>query len=349
MPSDHRHISVVIPLHNEASNVLPLYKALQKATRPLPYNFDFIFVDDGSTDISTQALYALQSKDPRIQVLAFSRNFGKEAAISAGLHVAIGDAVIIMDADLQHPPELIGQFIKKWGQGAEVVIGIRQYSRGESHTKRFSSNLYYTLMNMVAYAKITPHATDFRLLDHNVVEAFNELTERNRMTRGIIDWLGFQKEYIPFVAPPRKYGNASYTYRKLMSLALNSMTSYSMLPLKLAGYLGLFILIVSAPACIFVFIEKYIMHDPYHLDITGTAVLALLVVFLIGIVLTCLGLIALYIAQIHVEVTNRPLYILRKNDSYRVRSGGAASTEATPTLKDKVASLADIPEDLETA
>lgn len=346
MSDSHQRISIVIPIHNESSNISLLHKELSRAVNRLPYDFKFIFVDDGSTDNSTAMLDKLQSHDPRIHYLEFSRNFGKEAALSAGLHVADGVAVVIMDADLQHPPKLIHKFIEKWEQGAEVVIGIRQYSNKESYMKRLSSELYYFFMNSIAHANIKPHATDFRLLDHRVVEAFGELTERNRMTRGIIDWLGFNKAVVSFVAPPRNRGQASYTYKKLAGLALNSLTSYSMLPLRLAGYLGLLILFVSAPIGIFVVIEKYIFNDPYHLNITGTAILALLLLFLIGIVLTCLGLIALYIAQIHVEVTNRPLYVLREQHTYRLKNETANSVEASEKVVRDTAGLPAI-EDME--
>jgi dolichol-phosphate mannosyltransferase len=295
-------------------------------------------------------LHGLSLKDPRVKVLEFSRNFGKEAAASAGLHAANGDAVIIMDADLQHPPALIKKFIKKWEAGADVVVGVRKYSKKESKLKRFTSDLYYKIINRIAQTPITPHATDYRLMDSSVVAAFSELTERNRMTRGIVEWLGFKKEYISFVAPPRRHGTASYTYSKLVGLALNSVTSYSMMPLKLAGYLGLIILLVSGPIGIFVFIETYLLHDPYKLHITGTAALGIMLLFLIGIVLACLGLIALYIAQIHIEVTNRPLYVLRRNRAYEVKNReDTGDDESEVANKDEAVGASEIPEDVEAA
>jgi glycosyltransferase involved in cell wall biosynthesis len=348
MRSRRQHISVIVPIHNEVINIPILHQALSEAVTSLNYDFVFVFVDDGSTDDSISILYDLKARDQRVHILEFSRNFGKEAAVSAGLHAATGDAVIIMDADLQHPPKMIGQFIQKWEQGAEVVIGVRRYSNKESRTKRFSSELYYKLMNSIAGAAITPHASDYRLMDNSVVEAFSALTERNRMTRGIIDWLGFKKEYIPFVAPPRRHGVASYTYGKLMGLALHSITSYSAVPLKLAGYLGVIILLVSGPLGVFVFTESYIMHDPYHLHITGTAALGIMLLFLVGIVLACLGLIALYIEQIHIEVTNRPLYVLRKNRAFAIRN--REDTDNTDTvIEDESADSTEMLEDIEAA
>jgi glycosyltransferase involved in cell wall biosynthesis len=344
-------ISIVVPLHNEAGNIFPLHAALSHTIKNIPYDFNFIFVNDGSTDKSSAFLDAVTIKDPRVQVLEFSRNFGKEAAVSAGLHVAKSDAVIIMDGDLQHPPALIKTFIRKWERGADVVIGVRKYGNEESAFKRFTSGLYYKLINMISHTMITPHATDYRLMDSSVVEAFGALTERNRMTRGIIDWLGFKKEYISFVSPPRQHGDASYTYKKLVGLALNSVTAYSLIPLKLAGYVGLIILFVTGPVGVFVFVENYLMHDPYHLHITGTATLGILLLFLIGIVLACLGLIALYIGQIHIEVTNRPLYVLRKRRSFEIRNRNETAEENPVIDENETTQSAEpgITEELEVA
>lgn len=307
-------VSVIIPMYNEMANVEVIYQALSEVTKTLSlYAFEFIFVNDGSTDETSSLLARLYRKDLRVRVMEFSRNFGKEAAVSAGLHSAEGDAAIILDSDLQHPPQLMGEFLEKWEAGAEVVVGVREYSGKEDWLKRYSSNLYYRILRTISpHSIIMPHATDFRLLDRCVIDAFNEFTERNRMTRGLIDWLGFRRDYVYFVSPPRQHGEASYSYRKLMGLAVNSMTAYSMFPLRLAGYLGVFILSLSALSGLFVVAEKYMLQDPLNLRITGTAVLAIALLFLVGIVLACLGLISLYIAQIHAETINRPLYMLRR-------------------------------------
>ena len=305
-------ISIIVPVHNESPNIPLLYKELEEHTITLPYQFEFLFVDDGSTDDSAERLQELSRKDERVRVIEFARNFGKEAAVSAGLDAAWGDAAIILDADLQHPPKLIPEFIAAWEQGNEVVVGIRRYSRKESPMKRAASDSFYRLFHMVAHTQITPHATDYRLLDKKVIRVFRQMTERDRITRGLIDWLGFKREYIHFVAPPRAGGVASYSWRKLVALAVNSFTGYSLFPLKLAGYLGLLILVTAVPAGLFMYIERFILNDPWSLEITGTAYLAMLVLILIGVVLGCLGLMSLYIAHIHAEVTNRPLYVVRR-------------------------------------
>jgi polyisoprenyl-phosphate glycosyltransferase len=306
-----RLISIVVPLHNESPNIHPLYEELLDATANLPYRFEFILVDDGSRDDSADLARELSRQDPRLQLVEFARNFGKEAAVSAGLHNCKGDAAIIMDADLQHPPALIPAFLAKWREGSEVVVGLRTYDKRETVFKRFTSALYYRIMERISHTKITPHATDFRLLDRVVIDAFNGLSERNRMTRGLIDWLGFKRGYVPFKTRLRQFGEASYGFSKLCSLAINSFTAYSLLPLRLAGYLGLLILAISAPLGLFIVVEKYILHDPLGLQFSGPATLAVIILFLVGVVLACLGLVAMYIAHIHAEVLGRPLYVIR--------------------------------------
>jgi len=304
-------ISIVVPIYNEAPNIQHLYKELTSAISLLPYQFEFIFVDDGSRDESVERLKKLTKTDKRVRVIEFARNFGKEIATTAGIHAARGDAVIMLDADLQHPPELIPEFIAKWQAGAEIVVGVKHYGKEAGWFKSFSSNCFYRILRVITYANITPHASDFRLINRQAVDAFNQFTERNRLTRGIIDWMGFRRKYIYFKTPPRLHGEASYSYRKLVGLAMNSFTAYSLVPLKFASYLGSFILLLSSLLGVFVVVETYVLNDPLGLNITGTALLAILILFLIGVVLVCMGLIALYIARIHDEVTNRPLYVIK--------------------------------------
>lgn len=304
-------ISVVVPMHNESENLPELYREFKEVTNSLRYAFEFIFVDDGSQDNTVPVIKKLRRRDRRIRLLRFARNFGKEAATSAGIHHALGSAVIVMDADLQHPPEILPTFIHEWEKGGEVVVGVKRYSQKESWFKKFGSATYYRIMRRIAHTQITPHACDYRLLDRKVVDVFNAMPERNRISRGMIDWLGFKRKYIYFTAPKRLHGEVSYTFRKLLGLAMNSFTAYSLLPLKLAGYIGSFILALSTLLGGFVLVEQFLLNDPIHLEITGTAMLAIALLFLVGLVLACLGLISLYIGQIHAEVVNRPLYVLR--------------------------------------
>lgn len=306
-------ISIIIPMYNEAPNLQPLYNEIKLSIARLKrYRFEVIFVDDGSKDDSAKVARRLARRDRRLRVLELSRNFGKEPAMTAGLHAATGDAALIMDADLQMPPQLMGKFIERWEQGDEVVIGVFG-RRKTSSLHAFGSRWFYRIMQKISATEIIPHETDYRLMDRKVIDEYNRLTERNRITRGLIDWLGFKRSVIPFEQAPRLNGKPAYTYSKLIGLAINSFTAESLLPLKLAGYLGMLILLLSIPAGTIMTIDRVV----YHWPIRGTAFLAILIVALVGLVLACLGLIALYIGRIHAEASNRPLYIVR--DDYRAQ------------------------------
>lgn len=318
--SNQKRISVVIPVYNEAPNLKPLYAELTKNFERLNYHFEILFVDDGSKDDSASILCEIAEQYDNVSLVQFARNFGKEAAVSAGLHAAKGDAAIILDADMQMPPSLIGEFLKKWEAGAEVVVGVFK-ARSMQFARRVGAKIFYRIMQSIAHTKITPHATDFRLLDRQVIDTFNELPERNRNTRGLIDWLGFERAYVYFEQAPRLHGTPNYSFGMLITLAINSFTSYSLLPLRLAGYLGMVILTLSVPGGLFLLIEKYMLDDPFGWAVSGTAFLAIMLLFLVGVVLACLGLISLYIAHIHTEVIDRPLYIVRRTPKPSRRFG----------------------------
>lgn len=306
-------ISIIIPIYNEEKNIPLLYNEIKKIWQDLKekYDYEIIFVDDGSEDESIKILENLAGENEKIKVIQFSRNFGKEAATSAGIYEAKGDAVLMIDADLQHPPELIPKFIEKWEGGADIVIGVRRKNRGETMIKKIGSLLFYKIMNFIGDTKIMKHATDFRLIDKMVVKEFNKFTEKNRMTRGLLDWLGFKKDFIYFKAFGRRNGKPRYSNLKLTELAFSSFISYSFFPLKLAGYLGILIVLFSGSLGIFIFIGKYILNNSWAMSISGPAMLAIIILFLVGIVLICLGIIALYIANIQNEAMNRPLYVIK--------------------------------------
>jgi glycosyltransferase involved in cell wall biosynthesis len=306
-------ISIIVPCHNEAENIRPLFKALAPVCEAERSHFEFIFVDDGSSDDTVDQLRHLANRDSRVRVIELVRNFGKEVAITAGLHACRGQAAICIDADLQHPPALIPELISKWRSGAEVVVGVLQ--TGHQHAplaKRLGSGLFYKIMNALSDVEIVAHATDYRLLDRSVINEFNRFTERNRITRGLIDWLGFRRAYVQFTPALRHAGQAAYGYIKLVQLAVNSVVSMSLFPLKFAGYLGAVIMLLSGPLGLFIFVEKYMMHDPLHFSFSGSAILGVILLFMVGIILVSLGLMALYIATIHAEVMNRPLYVARR-------------------------------------
>lgn len=308
-----KKISIIIPVFNEEGNIASVHSALKGILPISDYDFEIIYVNDGSSDNSSQELEKIINEDSHVRLVEFSRNFGKEMATTAGINNCTGDLAILIDADLQHPVELIPNFVKKWESGAEVVIGVREKNKGEGLIKKVGSVIFYKIVNMIGDTKIMPRATDYRLLDRKVIDEFNRFTERNRMTRGLIDWLGFKKDYIYFQANERQGGEAGYSIKKLCKLALSTFTSFSLVPLKIAGYLGVIITLVSAILGIFILIEDIILRDPWGLGFSGTAMLAVMILFLVGIILICLGFIALYIANIHGEVTNRPMYVVRRN------------------------------------
>ncbi|MEO5627721.1 MAG: glycosyltransferase family 2 protein [Candidatus Saccharimonadales bacterium] len=304
-------ISVVIPVYNEESNIVWFYDELKKQFDDLPkYDFEAIFVDDGSSDQSIKIIKELAGKSDGVRFLQFSRNFGKEAATSAGLGVCKGDAAMMIDVDGQHPVKLIPKFISQWEAGFEVVIGIRQSNSKEGAVKHYGSKLFYALLGSVAGTKTVPGSTDFRIIDRKVIDEFNKLTEHSRMTRGLIDWLGFKRTYIDFNAPARHSGDAAYSYSKLIRLALHGFVSQTTKPLQFTGLLGFIVTVGSFLLGLFLLFEQYIINDPLKLNVTGTAILALFLSFLVGLVLICQWLLALYIESIHNETQNRPLYIV---------------------------------------
>jgi dolichol-phosphate mannosyltransferase len=306
-------ITIIIPAYNEAENIRPVYEKLQEVLSPLrnKYSFELLFVNDGSLDGTGQEIRKLADKDEKIKYLEFSRNFGKEIATTAGLNNAQGDACIMIDADLQHPAELIPQFVEQWENGSDVVVGIRKKSRSDMWIKVLGSKLFYNILNRIADIEVMPNSTDFRLLDRVVVGEFNRFTETRRMTRALIDWLGFKRSYIYFEANERLNGTASYSIWKLMGLAFTSFVSLSLFPLKLAGYFGMTITLISGVSGFYILLGKYVFRTHFASTFSDAENLAIFIVFLVGIILMSIGLIALYIANIHGEVIKRPIYVIR--------------------------------------
>jgi len=306
-----KKISIITPIYNEEVNIPLFYEQVKKIISSLSpkYDFEIIFVDDGSTDKTAEISRKIADSDSQVKYLEFSRNFGKEMATTAGLNHCKGDCAILIDADLQHPVEIIPKFIMDWEKGFEVVVGIRKSSKSDTFIKIFGSKLFYKIMSKISDTEIAPSSTDFRLIDRKVIDAFNQCTERTRITRGLIAWLGFKRSFVEFEANERVNGKASYNTLKLIKLALSSFVSMSLFPLKLAGYLGIFIIVVSGFLGILIFVEKVILNDP--MGFTWLAFLVVAVLFLVGVILSCLGLIALYIGSISQEVSNRPMYVIR--------------------------------------
>jgi dolichol-phosphate mannosyltransferase len=304
-------ISVVIPTFNELGNVDKQHEKLKKLLAEWGWKHEFVYVDDGSRDGSDKWIRGLAKADHHVHFVCFSRNFGKEAALAAGLQTAKGDAVMMVDSDGQFPVEMIPQFVEKWQAGADVVVGVRKSNQREGLVKRYGSKMYHWMLSSLSNGQSVPGSTDFRLIDRQVADEFNRLTERNRITRGLIDWLGFSHAYINFHARAREVGDAGYDLRKMVGLALHSFVSQSTRPLLFTGALGLIVMAVSAIVGLFMIIEKYLLGDPLNLGFTSTGVLAVFLSFLVGVVLACQGLLALYIESIHNETQNRPLYVVR--------------------------------------
>ena len=312
-------LSIVIPCHNEAQNIDVLYSDIVQVLKSIHnYDYEIIYVDDGSTDSTAVKIRTLSKTNKNIRLIYLSRNFGKEIATTAGIHYADGDAVIVMDADGQHPPSYIPKFIECWEKGYNIVVGVRSSNEKEGVVKKVGSKLFYVLFNFMSGTKIVPRSTDFRLIDRIVQQEFVRFTERNRITRGLIDWLGFESAYVFFDAPARIAGAATYRPAQLAKLAAHSFISLSLKPLFLFGWLGLFITFVSFVSAIFLISEQYLFGDPLQLGITGSGFLGVFISFLIGLVMMSQGMLALYLSHVHIQTQDRPLFVIDRSNSIRL-------------------------------
>lgn len=307
--------SFVVPVHNEHTGLVDFHKSLLEVIKRLAASsYELIYVDDGSTDGSSELISKLAEDNHHIQLVRLSRNFGKEIAVTAGIHQATGEAIIMLDGDGQHPVELIPQLISRWKTGSKVVIGVRSANQKEGFIKRYGSKLFYGIFNRSTGMKLMPRSTDFRLIDRVVQREFKRMTERNRITRGLIDWLGYDRDYIEFKAGPRLAGAAGYSFKKLFKLAIDSAISLSISPLYITAYIGAVILPLSTLLGLFMLINLA-LGDPASLHATGSAYLMVLVLFLVGILLVSQAIIGLYLSHIHTETQNRPLYVIDRENS----------------------------------
>jgi len=299
-------ISVVLPAFNEGEalqRVIPtIVEALKSET------IEIIVVDDGSTDGTRNNILFLKGRWPMLRYVRFSRNFGKEAALSAGLRVARGDAVILMDSDGQHPPALIKTFLEKWRDGFEVVCGV-QVARNETPLKKLAKRMYYRMMETGSSIVIPPDAGDFRLLSRNVVDAINAMPERKRFMKGLYAWVGFRTEMIPFAAAPRVAGTSKYGWIQLFKLGLTGVTAFTIAPLRIVSILGFIISASSFLFGIYLLLEHFFDGN----QLPGWATLAVGMTFFSGLQLLALGFIAEYIAGMYEELKQRPLYIIAED------------------------------------
>lgn len=299
--------SVVIPIFNEEKTVPELYRRLTDVMNGLEENYEIIFVDDGSKDLSLDLIQSFSTKDRHVKCVSLSRNFGHQIAISAGIRFSGGRATILMDGDLQDPPEIIPSLVKKWEQGFEVVYAIRK-KRKENILKRFFYKLFYLILRKLSYIEIPLDTGDFSLIDKRVVDLLNSMPEKNRFIRGIRAWIGLKQIGVEYEREPRFAGTPKYSLRKLIALALDGIVSFSYWPLKLATKAGFFISIASFLGGLFYFIYWLLRGDAPK----GFTTLAILILLLAGIQFIMIGIMGEYIGRIHEEVKNRPLFIAKK-------------------------------------
>jgi len=305
-------ISLIIPAYNESANLEWHHGIIAKFFSKLPVKYEVIYINDGSTDNTLEILRKL-SKKPSTRYISFSRNFGKEAATTAGLLACKGDAAIMIDADGQHPIELVETFVDEWHKGYKTVIGVRTTNKRAGAVKNGGSKLFYAILRILGADDSVQHGlTDFRLVDRQIIDEYARLTEHNRVTRNLLDWLGFKRKLIPFEANERHAGDASYSLRKLTKLAIDGIVKHSTRPLKFIGIIGFIVAFIAGLVGLFMVIEMHVLNDPLQLAITGTALLAVFLSFMVGIVLFCQGLLALYLETVFYETQNRPLFIIEE-------------------------------------
>jgi polyisoprenyl-phosphate glycosyltransferase len=312
-------LSVVIPVFNEETNIREVYQRVAAELESVACGFEIIFIDDGSTDSSVDQIASLHRLDPRVKLLSLSRNFGHQTALTAGMDHARGDAVIAMDADLQHPPALIGDLLGHWKDGYEVVYTVRKDTRDATTLKRWSAKFFYRVFSALSGIDIPANSADFRLLDRRVVEAFRQIRERTRFLRGLVSWAGFRSIAVPYDAPARHSGTSKYSTRRMMRFAIDALVSFSATPLYMAIYVGALMALLG---CVYMFYVLYARLVTGNV-VPGWTSLIILVSFVGGIQLIIMGIIGVYIGKIYEETKQRPLYLIRD-------TLGLGNTEARP-------------------
>ena len=303
-------ISVVVPVKNEEQAILPFVERVSRVLDGIASNesWEILFIDDGSTDHTLAAIVAANMREPRIRALSLSRNFGKEAALSAGLDHARGRAVIPMDVDMQDPPEVLPEMIAKWLDGYEMVFGVRRCRSSDGWAKRVTAGLYYRAHNMVSADKIPENAGDFRLLDRKVVEVIRALPERNRFMKGLFAWAGFKQAAVEYDRVEREHGSTKFNYWKLWTLALDGITSASTVPLRIWSYVGACVALFALGYAGFIAFDTIVFGN----SVPGYASIMSSVLFLGGIQLISLGVLGEYVGRILTETKQRPLYVVRE-------------------------------------
>ncbi len=306
-------LSLVVPVKDEEvairpflARVVPILDALG-AQEGADWGWEVVFVDDGSTDRTLAELVLAHRGDPRLRTLSLSRNFGKEAALSAGIDHALGEAVVPLDVDLQDPPEVLGEMLAKWREGYEVVYGLRRNRTSDSLPKRLTADLYYRAHNWLSDDKIPEHAGDFRLLDRRVVDVIRQMPERNRFMKGLFAWGGFRQTAVEYDRAERTVGTTKYNYVRLWKLAVDGITSASTAPLRVWSYLGLAIAFLSFAYALFLIVRTFF----HGADVAGYPSIMVAMLFLGGVQLISLGVLGEYVGRILIETKRRPIYVVR--------------------------------------
>lgn len=303
----NKFISIVAPAYNEEENIDFFYEEIKVVLDQVSTYWEIICINDGSSDTTLEKLTKLHQQDNRVKVINLSRNFGKEAALTAGLHEAKGDAIIPIDIDLQDPPELIQIMVEKWIDGADVVYATRIKREGETFFKKFTAEYFYKLIGKITNIDIPKNTGDFRLIDKQVLLHLNELKETRRFMKGLFSWVGFNQVSIEYVRKPRYAGESKFNYLKLWNFALEGITSFSITPLQISMYLGFFSAIFAFIYAFFIIIKTVFLG----IDVPGYSSLMVTVLFFGGVQLICIGIIGEYIGRIYEEVKGRPIYIIK--------------------------------------
>ncbi|HUG45302.1 MAG TPA: glycosyltransferase family 2 protein [Sphingomicrobium sp.] len=302
-------ISVVIPVKDEEASIDSCIDRLKPVLETIAgAAFEILFVDDGSSDSTLERIRRQNSADPRVRAVSLSRNFGKEAALSAGLDFARGQAVVPLDVDLQDPPEVLPEMVARWRDGFEIVYGVRSDRRADSLPKRLTADLYYRAHNLLSEDKIPEHAGDFRLLDRKVVDVIRSMPERNRFMKGLFAWAGFKQASVSYTRDARSVGSSKFRYRRLWSFALDGITSASTIPLRVWSYIGASVAILALAYAVLIVIRTLM----FGIAVPGYASLMVAVLFLGGLQLLSLGILGEYVGRIFTETKQRPVYVVRE-------------------------------------
>ncbi len=303
-------LSIIIPIYNEEPNINILYERVKKVCSDITPDHELLFINDGSRDRSIQLIYELSKKDPCVKFINFSRNFGHQIAVMAGIDHVKGEAVVIIDADLQDPPELILQMHNKMKEGFEVVYAKRRSRAGEGFLKRFTAKLFYRTLAKITSINIPVDTGDFRIMDHKIVEVLRMMPEQQKFLRGQISWIGFNQTFIEYDRDVRHGGETGYTYKKMIRLALDGITSYSNLPLKFATFAGFIVAGATFVTILYALYSRFITGDV----VPGWTSLILSILFIGGVQLICIGIIGEYISRMSANMRDRPLYIVRESN-----------------------------------